>query len=300
MRTIKLLVMFLIIFASKINLCSQTFIDTVYSVTWGEKGTDFGRSAEHFPQNIFGPPAQTASKYVPAASEDEVVSLGFSGEIVVGAKQFYVVNKEGPDFIIFENVFSTLNDLKIFVEPAIISVSQDGINFVEFPYNPNTLEGLAGINWTNGDADCFDYEASGGDVFDLEIIGLDSITHIKIKDTSLLASQLPTSHKYYSPASVLSGFDLDAVVLLNVEPVHSSISGHRTNDNLQISYQSNLIIISTSAESKIKVFDILGEELFSKQISNYLILDKQKFKNGIYFIAAESTGKIEFKKFLIY
>ena len=293
----------LLFFISVQNLASQTFIDTVYSVTWGEKGLDFGRSPEYFPDNIFGPPAKTATQYFPAASENEVVSLGLSGEIVVGAKDFYVVDKAGFDFIIFENVFSTLNGNKIFVEPAIISVSQDGINFVEFPYSANTLEGLAGINWTNGDADYFDYTLSGGDVFDLSVVGLDSVTHIKIKDTSLLASKLPPTHKYYSPASMLNGFDLDAVVLLNILPKETSVLCDflQGNDNLiSVVHKNNILIISSSQKINIKIYDVLGTEIISKIGMELLLLDKLKFRNGFYFLVASSYSKAEFHKIQIW
>jgi len=287
----------LFFFAFAQNVFSQTFIDTVYSATWGEKGLNWGRSPEYFPQNIFGPPTKNATKYIPASSEEDVVSLGLSGEIIVGTKNFYVVDKEGPDFIIFENVFSTPNGNKIFVEPAIISVSQDGINFVEFPYNPHTLEGLAGINWTNGDADYFDYTVSGGDAFDLSTVGLDSITHIKIKDTSLIANTLPTSHKYWSPASLLNGFDLDAVVLLHIEPIYSTVID---NDfHIKISEQNNIIIISATQKTNIKIYDILGNELVNRSDTELLLLDKLKFKNGIYFLVAANNSKTESHKIII-
>jgi hypothetical protein len=94
--------------------------------------------------NIFGPPCKHATQFIPASSAEDVVELGFGGEIIVGNKHNYIVDGEGPDFIIFENVFC-YGDGKIFAEPGIVSVSKDGINFVEFPFNPETLEGLAGI-----------------------------------------------------------------------------------------------------------------------------------------------------------
>ena len=74
----------------------HVFIDTVYSVNWGSS-QNFGRSEKYFPMNIFGPPSSTATKYVPAATEDEVCSLGKGGEIIVGCKNHYIVNGEGVD-----------------------------------------------------------------------------------------------------------------------------------------------------------------------------------------------------------
>ena len=193
----------------------QVYIDTVYSVKWG-KTQNFGRSAEFFPKNIFGPPSRVASKLTPEASEEELASLGRDGEIIVGAKNHVIVDKPGVDFIVFENVFATTQaEVKVFVEPAIVSVSQNGVDFVEFPYDPKTLEGLAGLTWTNGSENPFDYTVSGGDGFDLAKIGIDSVKYIKIKDISKIASTMPKDHKYYSPEVMISGFDLDAIAIIN-------------------------------------------------------------------------------------
>ena len=85
--------------------------------------------------NIFGPPCKTATQYSAAFNPYDVVELGFGGEIIVGSKHFYIVDGEGPDFIIFENVFCYGNG-RVFAEPGVVSVSRDGINFVEFPFNP--------------------------------------------------------------------------------------------------------------------------------------------------------------------
>lgn len=295
----KLVILSLLIAVSYQSLYSQSFIDTVYSVKWGE-GQEFGRSEQYFPKNIFGPPDKTATKYIPAATEDEVCSLGRNGVITVGKKDFIVVDGNGPDFIIFENTFVISNGKKIFAEPGIISVSKDGINFIEFPFNSETLEGLAGLNWTNGDANCFDYTVSGGDAFDLATIGIDSIKYIRIKDTAVIASTLPITHKYYSPIGVISGFDLDAVVLLNIKENDSNILTDDTNNELiQIMYQNDIVIVSAIENTNIRVYDILGKELLYKQKTNFLLLNQKSFNNGIYFLAAENNGKTELKKIQI-
>lgn len=187
-----------------------TCIDTCYSFIWGSS-QNYGRDSVYFPQNIFGEPSRTANQKAPAVGENELCSIGFGGEIVVGCKGRYIVDGDGVDFVVFENVMKTGD--RIFAEPAVISVSRDGVNFVEFPFDPITLQGLAGINWTNGSVDWKDYPACGGDGFDLATINMDSITHIKIKDTTHIISTLPTTSPYYSPPALLSGFDLDAVVL---------------------------------------------------------------------------------------
>ena len=270
----------LIIFLISNILTARTFIDTVYSYQWGTGTGAAGRDAKYFPQNIFGPPTSYASKYIQASHDSEVVSLGLGGEIVVGLKNGYIIDKEGPDFIIFENVFSNYAETKIFIEPAIVSVSKDGINFVEFPYNPETLEGLAGINWTNGSENCFDYKVSGGDAFDLADIGMDSIRYIKIKDTALLASKLPTTHKYYSPAGLLiNGFDLDAVVLLHISMDLSVADA----DILTVTNFDGNYHLNYKQKTEITMFDIFGNKI---ELKNKHIINKHNYATGVYFIRA--------------
>jgi len=279
----------LIIFFISNVLYSQTFIDTVYSYQWGTGAGAVGRSEKYFPQNIFGPPTYNATKYSAVSHDSEVVSLGISGEIIVGLKGGYIVDREGPDFIIFENVFSNYSGTRIFVEPAIVSVSKDGINFVEFSYNPETLEGLAGINWTNGKENCFDYRVSGGDAFDLADIGMDSIRYIKIKDTSLIVTKLPTNNKYYSPAYLIAnGFDLDAVVLLHiVKDSDDILSILKVNGNYYLSFEKG---------TDISMFDILGNKI---ELKNKYFINQNDYASGIYFIRAIYQDIIKVKKIFL-
>jgi hypothetical protein len=291
MKRIILVVFALISF----NLYSQTFIDSVYSYKWGSGTQTIGRDEKFFPNNIFGNPTISASKHIPASAESDIVSLGFGGEIIVGNKDYYIIDKEGPDFIIFENVFSNYAETKVFVEPAIVSVSKDGINYIEFPYNSETLEGLAGVHWTNGDQDCFDYSVSGGDAFDLSTIGIDSIRYIKIKDTSKIASTLPNSNKYYSPEGVLSGFDLDAVALLHIAPIIEAIYDKKEN----IIYVSNVAgnyYLSYDEDINIKMFDILG---YQKELKNSYIINKVDYIAGVYFIIATNKNNIQQIKIIL-
>ena len=270
-------------------LFSQTFIDSVYSYQWGEGTSAVGREEKYFPQNIFGKPTSYANKYSPAIHDSEVVSLGIGGEIIVGWKNGYIIDKEGPDFIIFENVFSNYNELRIFAEPAIVSVSKDGIHFVEFPYNTETLEGFAGVNWTNGKEDCFNYKVSGGDAFDLADIRMDSIRYIKIKDTSLIVSELPINHKYYSPKWIIAnGFDLDAVVLLHISDTTDTdiLSISNVNENYYLNYKNN---------TKITMFDVLGNEI---NLKNKHIINRYNYPNGIYFIRAVNQDIVKIIKII--
>jgi hypothetical protein len=186
-------------------------IDTVYSFIPGE-GQNDGQDSEYYPINIFGLPYPGATENTPVKGPEYVLSIGLGGEITVGFIDYIIVDKSGTDFIIFENSFlNPVND-KYFAEPAIISVSRDGINYIQFEFDSLSLEGCAGVIPTFGNP--AKPETCGGDKFDLNTIGIDSITHIKIKDISRTILDNP-EHPFYD--AIISGFDLDAVVGINFE-----------------------------------------------------------------------------------
>lgn len=247
-------IIFLFIFIFSFNLKSQLFIDTVYSFTPGTLQYT-GQSEEYYPMNIYGPPSINATKYIQETTPEQILSLGLDGEIIVGLKNNLIINKPGPDFIIFENAFINQFNNKVYAEPAIVSVSKDGITFFEFPYNVNSLTGLAGVTPTIGKEDPFNYPACGGNAFDLSDLNIDSVRFIKISDitTQILNN---TKHPNYNPT--LSGFDLDAVSIIN----HSDIINSVTSRNI-------------IAENMI--YDIFGNKI--QNISNY---------NGHYFIITEN------------
>ncbi|MFC2131195.1 hypothetical protein ACFLSQ_07150 [Bacteroidota bacterium] len=196
-----------------INIKQVIGIDTVYSFIPGD-GQNVGQDSAYFPENIFGMPYHGATEDTPAKSPEHILSLGLDGEITIGFKDYIIVNKPGPDFIIFENVFiNPVND-KYFAEPAIVSISSDGINFVAFDFDSLTLNGCAGITPTFGNP--ADYKNCGGDKFDIALLNIDSVTHIRIRDVSRMILE-NEEHPYYD--AIISGFDLDAVIGLNYEKI---------------------------------------------------------------------------------
>ena len=194
-----------------VNELDVISIDTVYIFIPGE-GQNAGQDSLYYPKNIFGLPSKNNNVNVPFNAPEQILSLGLDGQITVGFKNYKIVDEGGIDFIIFENVFLNPVNGKYFIEPAEVSVSQDGINFVSFPYDSLTFFGCAGLNPTLWNPR--NIENSGGDRFDLNNIGLDYITHIKIKDVSRLILSNP-QHPNFD--AVISGFDLDAVIGLNYE-----------------------------------------------------------------------------------
>ena len=242
-------------------LNSQSFIDTVYSFTAGS-GQNAGQSDLYYPENIFGSPSINASKYIAETRPEEILSLGMGGEIIIGLKNNLIIDKEGADFTIFENAFINQFNEKVYAEPAIVSVSKDGINFIEFPYNLETLEGLAGTTPTYGKKSPFNPKESGGNSFDLSELQIDSVKYIKIKDITEQILNNP-EHNNYDPT--LSGFDLDAVAIINHTHEISSVNEIITKNRIIIYY------------------DLLGNKI--ENISNY---------NGL-FIKKEEN---EFKKYI--
>lgn len=193
------------------NDLSFISIDTVYSFTPGES-QNAGQDSLYYPKNIFGKPVSNSNINVPANSPEYILSLGLGGEIIIGFKNYKIINGNGADFIIFENVFVNPVNGKYFIEPAEVSVSNDGIHYIHFAFDSLTFLGCAGITptlWNNKHL-----ENIGGDRFDLSSVGLDFITHIKIRDISRLILENPLHPNY---DSIISGFDLDAVIGINFE-----------------------------------------------------------------------------------
>ena len=148
----------------------------------------------------------------------DVVSLGaastvvpggepYGGTITLGFTNNRVHDGPGADFTVFENVFYVGGDSNSrMMEPAVVSVSQDGATWFTFPvdfsprYDPVTgalnlrhpfvyNRGFAGVNpvIANGfNVDATDPGVSGGDSFDLadlQVPGLNWIRYIRIQST---------------------------------------------------------------------------------------------------------------------
>lgn len=187
-------------------------IDTVYSFVPGT-GQNSGQAAKYFPANILGMPSRDGREYTPVVTPDQICSIGLGGVIVVGFKNSVLLDRDGPDFTIFENAFRHASLDRVYAEPAIVSVSRDGVTFVPFPFDSLTLAGCAGVTPVYGEIDPCLAPLGGGDSFDLAAVGMDSVRYIRIQDvTSIVKDNI--AHPFWDPT--LSGFDLDAVLGLHV------------------------------------------------------------------------------------
>ena len=198
--------------------------DAVASFAPGE-GAGFG--ANYFPNNVLGPPDPdpTINEYKGSNKPQEVLSLGHGGEIVLEFTDNFIVDKNGPDFTVFENVFLSSWTDEAFIEAGIVSVSQDGADFVTFPYDTATWKGLAGVTPTRDSQQPMDPAKSGGDQFDLADVGLEWVQFVKISDLGDIKKEGQWN----------GDFDLDAVVAIHSQTEKPSIV-QKSGDQLPDSF----------------------------------------------------------------
>src|SRR5262245_2921189 len=192
------------------------------------------------PGIVLGPPGNTT----PTNGSLTVLSLGRGGRVVLEFTDNAIVAGPRHAFIVFENpCFCTAAPLTAgdpwssFAEPGIVEVSDDGVTWAAFPYDPAALaqvtticsdrsliaalHGLAGLtpsftgNWTiPDDPAVFDTSSPGGvsghggDAFDLATVGLTRARFVRITDPNLAIS----------PPGSSEGLNLAAAVALHAVP----------------------------------------------------------------------------------
>jgi len=292
-----ILIIYLINISTVFTQYTSGFIDTVYSYKWGT-GQNSGQDTAYFPKNIFGPPDSNATDILPSNSPYQVCSIGIGGEIVVGFKGYEIVDGPGPDFTVFENPFLNPVTNKIFAEPGKISVSEDGIKFVDFPFDSLTLKGCAGVTPTFGKKNPLNPEESGGDKFDLADLHLNKIKYIKITDICRMILDNP-KHPYYDP--IISGFDLDAVAGLHLKKEYQTdaIQDEEKAGNRMVIYPSGIYLNNSSQEKiNLKIYSVTGELIYYDITFNSRYIDMNNFSNGLYIIYLQKGENIIFKKFI--
>jgi len=183
------------------------FADRIASFSPGD-GAGFGQ--DKLPEVVLGPPRGAGD----LSGGTDVLSLGMGGEIVLEFTDNEILDRPGPDFIVFENAFYIGGDEnQPFAEPGAVAVSEDGTAFYEYPCHAESFpyEGCAGVhpvysNPSNG-IDPTDPSVAGGDPFDLAEAGLTSARFIRIRDMRKGQNAPPWS-----------GFDLDAVAAVTWRP----------------------------------------------------------------------------------
>lgn len=157
-----------------------------------------------------GPPRGTGC----CSGSTHTVSLGIGGEITLEFPNYLIFDGPGPDFIVFENVFTRAGLPGNFVELASVSVSEDGSAYREFPCNTRTrpFSGCAGAHpvFANSETNRIsplDPATAGGDAFDLSETGLRAARFIRIHDLDAGDPDV------FGPRT--NGFDLDAIAIIH-------------------------------------------------------------------------------------
>lgn len=215
-----------------LTVWADPFVDAVTAFNPGA-GAGFGQ--DEFPAIVLGPPAGAGA----SAGSLDVLSLGDGGVIVLEFVDNVATNGPGPDLIIFENAFYAGGDPEnVFSEVAFVEVSQDGTEFHRFPNdydpegtpvnNPANWHGFAGVgpvfSHPDNSIDPTDPDTAGGDLFDLDDVGLQWIRYLRIIDTGEgdAAATDDDGDIIYDPGfpgGTVAGFDLDAVAAVYSEPV---------------------------------------------------------------------------------
>ncbi len=166
-------------------------------------GAGFGQS--RMPGIVLGAPEGAGDMF----GSTHVVSLGRGGRICV-AMSAPIVDRAGPDFIVFENAFFVAGVERSFVELGEVSVSDDGSTFATFACDRAAapFRGCAGVNpvyaSTSNGLDPTDPRYAGGDAFDLSSVGMTRATIVCVRDLETEPLMAPSS-----------GFDLDAVAAVH-------------------------------------------------------------------------------------
>jgi hypothetical protein len=199
---------FTVALATRATAAGDPWLDAVRAFSPGEFA-GFGASA--LPGIVRGAPRGGG----PLQGGTNVVSLGEGGSITVAFRDNVVVDGPGDDLVVFENAFhSGSAEGPLFEELGIVSVSADGKEWVTFPYDALTGEGLSGrapvLSHPVNGIDPLSAEA-GGDRFDIGALGLGFVRFVRITDGG---DALPDAGDFVPPADK-GGFDLDAMGALN-------------------------------------------------------------------------------------
>lgn len=277
--------------------------DTNYSLM--QQGVSSNYALSGLDENVLG------------KADGQTVSLGDGGEIIVSF-QNPIRNGVGPDFAVFENGFFSppTQNILIYLELAFVEVSSDGENFYRFPAVSNQqietqvssfqsvdyrlYENLAGIFPVFWGA-AFDLDDLIINSTDTSLLDFENINFVKIID--VVGSINPEYASYDSRGNIINesyptafstgGFDLDAVAVINENPVSInekindiiSIYPNPAKDYIQINFDENY-----TNQKSIIIYDVLGQILKPiNNIGNNTIVDISDLKSGIYFIRVDNN-----------
>ena len=239
-----------------------------------------------------------------------VVSLGDSGVAILTFDR-PIKNELGPDFAVFENGF--VDD---FIELAFVEVSSDGLHYFRFPAMSEAPTNVQIGPFSMSDCRYFNnlagkYRIGYGTPFDLEelsgINGLDisKITHVKLIDVigsidpnfGTVDSQGKLINDLFPTEFPSGGFDLDAVGVIHQGPLGL--------EELDLSYsiypnpaKANLKI-NINQPSRLRILDVVGNEILRKDIDRTEVLDVSEFISPILFIELSNKELFKVEKIIL-
>ncbi|HYB99179.1 MAG TPA: carboxypeptidase-like regulatory domain-containing protein [Candidatus Limnocylindrales bacterium] len=178
-------------------------------------GITAGFGADRLPDIVLGRPEGLGADQ----GSLDVVSLGKGGSIVVSFDDNAVMDGPGDDLVIFENAFHAgSSEGPLFTEYAFVEVSRDGRNWLRFPHDPQSGQGLAGqapvFAASSNNIDPLS-QAAGGDRFDIGALGIDLVRYVRLTD----AGDEVDDYGNHSFPGTKGGFDLDAAAALHSVPL---------------------------------------------------------------------------------
>ncbi len=250
----------------------------------------------------------------PATNRPEVVSLGDGGSAILGF-DVDIRDGEGWDFVVFENGFRSLDDSNLaFLELAHVEVSSDGVHFYRFP-----SVSLTPATSQTGAFDFLDarnihnlagkYIAGYGTPFDLsvlketdhEFLDLNHVKFVKIID--VVGSIDPQLGSFDSQGNLIndpfptpfpsSGFDLDAVGVINYAPMENDIRFYPNPSSVILNISSKGTILD------VKIYNSAGKVVFSQPVNkNFVKIFTADYKTGLYFCVIKLDDKTCSFKFI--
>ena len=249
------------------------------------------------------------------ASNTSLVSLGDSGSITLSFP-FTITDEPGFDIAVFENTFPSVpfQDDHYFVELGHVSVSYDGVNFINFPATSLTdtttqLDPFGYINVREVNNLVGKYEAGYGVPFDLNEIGIDSIRYLKITDAvgtmiDSLASRDNFGNKINDPYPTpfaSGGVDVEAVAALNQLNV-VAISEIDAMKEVTVFpnpvFQSEILHIQGSKNKvySVEMFDLLGKRVLSSRALGSTEIETIVMLKGAYFLKVSNGSNIFYEQ----
>ncbi len=254
----------------------------VKDFSFGDSQT-FGQDSAYFPANVLGPVGSGVTVTTPASLPTEIVSLGKGGYIVLGF-DYPIIDGPGPDFTVFENAFFYPGG--VFDEWMIVSVSPDGENWLVFPHDTLTGEGMAGRTPTAGGVDYTNPAESGGDSFDLSVLGLDTVRYVRVDDAT----------RYQGPDRLAA--ELDAVIALHTTATVGLPSSLPAGVHMQ--HAGSHWYIRTDREMEATLMTLQGRELhrFVLKPAQTLEYAAAVLPVGAYVWILRDQGRVYAKKWL--